>query len=493
MSSLHSAARDGDIVRIKALLPAVGDGEAAEIATGVDSVDQHKRTPLHLAAFFGHTAAAELLMDRKADPGKQAMDAFLPSHFAAQQGHLDVLKALVRRVGARSEHGGVVKRYVNRVVRKSNKSALHLAVLKGRSACAVFLALKGASVDAKSAEGFSALDLCKSDELRRELAGKAKVASTEHSSVIEPTEVAEVVKGNTTAGGAATMSADTAVKRSAEMPGSPSAKRLCQLKEGTPSTAAGPPMSGLPVMPPASAEIAAGVVACGPFTFGQLEVQLASNSRSYPAGIAALANVQWSFARRKSPELKDGPIWCISSHEVRRGEGDERTLKIVLQKSTQKLLHYTHFSDEGKLLPSNSRCNACGLVVIAETSDGLLALQRRPIVVLEDSDVQTPVSQRLQCLGLNKESAAVSTAAAAVLALLEMGEDALEGCRHILCIGARISVAATQLMKADFAENDRPRVGSVEDLLRDGDLDDGTRRALLFLRELRSGTGTEAA
>src|SRR6185369_2439573 len=61
---LHAAAAKGDAAEITRLIAAGGK---------VDAVDGNRRTPLHVAAHFGHWAAAQALLKGGANPN--ALDA----------------------------------------------------------------------------------------------------------------------------------------------------------------------------------------------------------------------------------------------------------------------------------------------------------------------------------------------------------------------------------------------------------------------------------
>ncbi|CAJ1392833.1 unnamed protein product [Effrenium voratum] len=333
-SELHLAARSGDAAKLAELL-------APEEVKELNAPDQHKRTPLHMAAFFGKAEAVAKLLEKGADPQLEAMDGFLALHFAAQSGHVEVLRLLVRKMSSKGEYAAV-KRHVNRVVRKGKRTALHLALLKGHSECARFLVQKGASVELQTAQNQTALELCKDEALREELAGKAKEAKVEEAKAEE-----EEAKAKAAAEDAPSAS-EPPSKRRKEDPGGDL------------------PMAGLPTAPVTLEK--PGVLAAGAWALATVGLH-AETEKAYPAGVSAMADVEWDLKIKEAPE-EDGCVLCFRSLE----EVGER-LRLKMQRSSKKLLYYTHFSDEAAMMEKDSRCNACGVTVLLETSDGQLVLQ----------------------------------------------------------------------------------------------------------------------
>jgi len=89
---IHSAARDGDIDKLHAIL-----SEGAEI----DSRNACGLTPLHLAAFVGHEKIVELLLEKGADVNAIGRSGETALHEAAFQGF--------ERIAARSSSPGGLK------------------------------------------------------------------------------------------------------------------------------------------------------------------------------------------------------------------------------------------------------------------------------------------------------------------------------------------------------------------------------------------------
>ncbi|HEY7875113.1 MAG TPA: ankyrin repeat domain-containing protein [Actinomycetota bacterium] len=106
-------------------------------------------TPLHLAAFFGHEAAARLLVERGADPSvvSQSPMGVAPLHSAAAGDNGAVARLLVEAgadVNARQRGGWV---------------PLHSAASNGDAELVRFLLDNGADPDARQDEGKSAADV----------------------------------------------------------------------------------------------------------------------------------------------------------------------------------------------------------------------------------------------------------------------------------------------------------------------------------------------
>lgn len=483
-SALHVAARSGDVSKVLELLSGVGEEEPADVNSG----DQHRRTPLHLAAFSGHVEVVRTLLEKSANADREAMDNFLPLHFAAQQGHKEVVHLLVRHAGASGDHG-LVRRCVNRVA-KGKKSALHLALLKGHTDVARYLAQKGASIEELTAQGQSALDLCSSDELRAELRGAGRKAEVVSSDVFADAPPAKRLRDDS-----APQPVDpTRVGADKPEPAEPPREPPAEL----------PPMPGLPAVPRRCE--GEGVVASGPWAPSVFEIEVIKGERQYPPGIAQLADVHWTFSAKG---LSDGPVWSVVRRDPMVGSSPPR---LTLQQSSFKLVVYTHMSDEGDLLPEDSRCNICGVSVLAETSDGFLVFKRRredhshlpglwhpePAGAL-DGDGLWPCLHRLFAPWL-----AVG-GSARILGLIAADDAPLEGRSLELVVGVRLESSSAEVAasaakegsgallafvgNSDQQASEGPtRFLTCEDLIAGTGADQATeagRRALLLLRELR--------
>lgn len=84
--ALLEAARNGDLTQVRDLL-----GRGAN----VDLRDAHDNTALHLAAGFGHTKLAALLIEHGADIDARGRIGNTPLYLAAQEGHAAIVRLLI--------------------------------------------------------------------------------------------------------------------------------------------------------------------------------------------------------------------------------------------------------------------------------------------------------------------------------------------------------------------------------------------------------------
>jgi uncharacterized protein len=165
MKDLFEAVRAGDTARVKELVAA--DPSLAIFAAAIQGdIDQLNVlltanrsliglystdgwTPLHLAAFFGKTEAARLLLNKGAIVNARSTNPMenMPLHAAAAGRHLEVSKLLIEHgapVNAR-QHGGW--------------SPLHAAAQNGDLELAKTLVAAGADVNVRAENNQMPLDL----------------------------------------------------------------------------------------------------------------------------------------------------------------------------------------------------------------------------------------------------------------------------------------------------------------------------------------------
>ncbi len=135
------AAALGDVERLRVLLD---EDPAQATAVAGDGF-----TALHLAAWFGHPRAAELLLARGADPEREAVNgtALRPLHSAAAGGHVVIAHLLLDRgADIESAQAGGVR-------------ALHSAAHRDDEAMVAMLLERGADPAAVTDDGRTARDL----------------------------------------------------------------------------------------------------------------------------------------------------------------------------------------------------------------------------------------------------------------------------------------------------------------------------------------------
>lgn len=162
---LHTAARSGDIEAVQRICSAN--------PLAINFRDRHSRTPLHLAAWSGRSKVVEYL-SKKADVGAAAMDDMGAIHFAAQKGHLEVVRILVT--------SGVPVKSTNR----KGMTALHYAAQGSHKELAKYLIKKGSNVNAKNKAGKTPVDLASSEEVRLIMLDKELLNSKEKDVHVQP-------------------------------------------------------------------------------------------------------------------------------------------------------------------------------------------------------------------------------------------------------------------------------------------------------------------
>lgn len=116
----------------------------------IDVQDATGATALLIAAQEGKTEISLALIRRGAKADAHNADYVYPLHYAAFNGDLDVIKALV---GAKAD--------IDAVIRTNNRTALHWAVEKEMGSVIEFLVKAGARTDISDKSGRTALDLAK--------------------------------------------------------------------------------------------------------------------------------------------------------------------------------------------------------------------------------------------------------------------------------------------------------------------------------------------
>jgi ankyrin repeat protein len=134
---LHSAAEQGDLAKVLALLT---NNPNLVLSTG-----EYGMTPLHLAAMNGHKDVAELLLDNRAEVNAKNISDYTPLHFAALAGNKIIVELLLA-------HGADVNSKDN-----NGDTPLHTAAMGNKDVVELLLA-HGADVSAKDDVGDTPLD-----------------------------------------------------------------------------------------------------------------------------------------------------------------------------------------------------------------------------------------------------------------------------------------------------------------------------------------------
>lgn len=113
-------------------------------------------------------------LSKKADVGAAAMDDMGAIHFAAQKGHLEVVRILVA--------SGVPVKSINR----KGMTALHYAAQGSHKELAKYLIKKGSNVNAKNKAGKTPVDLATNEEVRSVMLDKELLNNKEKDAHVQP-------------------------------------------------------------------------------------------------------------------------------------------------------------------------------------------------------------------------------------------------------------------------------------------------------------------
>ncbi|ERF76790.1 hypothetical protein EPUS_08975 [Endocarpon pusillum Z07020] len=124
----------------------------------VDGTSVYNRTVMHMATKNGHASIFTLLLGRMANPAPRDDMGRAPIHWAAEQGHAGVVRAMISSprvdIDARTETS---KCTALRLAAESEFTALHLATHGDHIEVAQTLLTSGAFVDARGSHGYTPL------------------------------------------------------------------------------------------------------------------------------------------------------------------------------------------------------------------------------------------------------------------------------------------------------------------------------------------------
>ncbi|ONI58207.1 ankyrin repeat domain-containing protein [Wolbachia pipientis] len=139
---LHLLAKSGDERVIQLILEKIDQSQLKSI---IDAVDQLGFAPLHYAAENGHLSVVRCLIEKGASVDLRNEDSMVPLHFAAQSGRFDIVKQLVEN-----------KASIN-LQNLGDMSPLHFAAQYGYLDIVMCLVENGANVNLQDTDGMSSL------------------------------------------------------------------------------------------------------------------------------------------------------------------------------------------------------------------------------------------------------------------------------------------------------------------------------------------------
>jgi ankyrin repeat protein len=209
------ASKAGDRARVEAALTQGASINAID-EKGLSVLGLAGLTPLGLAAQYGHTNVAELLLDRGANlEGRSRGFEQTPLHLAAERGNTNVTKLLLDRganvdprdlLGATPLAWAALRGHKNtaalllargalaNAMNRNNKTALHLAAAAGNKEVVVLLLTHGADPNIKNTDGLTPLQEMQASSL--DPATKTSIATVLRSPAKVRTEATPLPRGD---------------------------------------------------------------------------------------------------------------------------------------------------------------------------------------------------------------------------------------------------------------------------------------------------------
>jgi ankyrin repeat protein/Tol biopolymer transport system component len=120
---IHQAVKEGKLEAVKKMLE--------EDRDLVNAVDSDAKTPLHLAAEYGHIHIVELLLVKGADINAKSGFKRTPLHFAASSGHDEIVKLLIERGARINEIDSFMLAPIFRAAYKGHRNIVEMLLATG--------------------------------------------------------------------------------------------------------------------------------------------------------------------------------------------------------------------------------------------------------------------------------------------------------------------------------------------------------------------------
>lgn len=151
---IHAIIRSNDLEGLKEFILSNGD---------LNTKDKLFRTPLHMAAWYGHLEQLKLLLVSQINFTETAQDDFNVFHFAVQSKNTseNIIECLKLLINYSNDN-----KLLNSKIKKSKRNILHLAVLKDDTKLVQFLLDNGIEPNVRTLKGENCFDLAKSEDMK---------------------------------------------------------------------------------------------------------------------------------------------------------------------------------------------------------------------------------------------------------------------------------------------------------------------------------------